>query len=531
MSRPSSTNSRRAGRTGRQEPRFLHSPRRAKFNHAEDCAFLSSGYGLAPDPWQKTVLEAWLGERADGKWAAGRWGVAVPRQNGKNGILEMVELYLMVALGMRVLHTAHEVKTARKAFLRLRGFFTNDLRWPELAALVRETRMTNGQEAIILHGPECKAPKRGEVFCSCKPGEGGSIEFVARSRGSARGYTVDVLVCDEAQELTDEQLEALLPTISSAPSGNPAQIYTGTPPPPTSPGTVFPRMRAAGVTGKDKRLAWVEWSVPEVGNVRDRDRWADTNPALGLRLQESVIEDEVEQLTQAGFARERLGWWADVNTAKVSRLISADSWEATTVEQPPPEGDRCLAVAFSFDGARQAVATAVRHSGDAIYAELTDEQTGDASSGIGKIVDWLMADSDGAPRWKRVARICVAGGGEAATLLSRLEDAGVYPSMLHKMSTADVLAANARTLDAIRERRFTHPVRPGDALSESVAVSDQRQRAGGWSWQATSLRGDSLPIEVVCMATWGAETAEDKAPIESVRKIGRTAGRRRVGRR
>ena len=36
---------------------------------------------------------------------------------------------------------------------------------------------------------------------------GGAIEFIARSRGSGRGFTVDDLVCDEAQELTDEQLD------------------------------------------------------------------------------------------------------------------------------------------------------------------------------------------------------------------------------------------------------------------------------------------------------------------------------------
>jgi hypothetical protein len=61
-------------------------------------------------------------------------------------------------------------------------------------------------------------------------GNGGSIEFIARSSGSGRGFTVDVLVCDEDQDLTDEELAALLPTISAAPSGNPMVILTGTPP-------------------------------------------------------------------------------------------------------------------------------------------------------------------------------------------------------------------------------------------------------------------------------------------------------------
>src|SRR5699024_2876901 len=134
-------------------------------------------------------------------------------------------------------------KTARKAFLRLKSFFETERRWPELAALVAPggIRRTNGQEAILL-------------------ANGASIEFVARSRGSGRGFTVDDLVLDEAQELTDEQLEALLPTISAAPSGDPQIVMLGTPPPPNADGAPFRRMRTAGVDGNDKRLSWHEWS-------------------------------------------------------------------------------------------------------------------------------------------------------------------------------------------------------------------------------------------------------------------------------
>ena len=107
------------------------------------------------------------------------------------------------------LHTAHEVKTARKAFLRLAGFFESARQWPELAALVSEVRRTNGQEAIVLTN-------------------GGSVEFIARSKGSGRGFTVDDLVCDEAQELGTEAYAALKPTISAAPSGDPQTclLYT-----------------------------------------------------------------------------------------------------------------------------------------------------------------------------------------------------------------------------------------------------------------------------------------------------------------
>ncbi|MBM4517707.1 hypothetical protein GS432_21680 [Rhodococcus hoagii] len=131
-------------------------------------------------------------------------------------MLEVRELFGMVGLGERILHTAHEVKTARKAFKRLQHFFGSekndpDAKFPELNALVEEIRSTNGQEAIVLKN-------------------GGSIEFVARSKGSARGFTIDVVVMDEAQELADETLDALMPTTRAAPLKNRQLIFTGTPP-------------------------------------------------------------------------------------------------------------------------------------------------------------------------------------------------------------------------------------------------------------------------------------------------------------
>src|SRR5688572_20060897 len=99
---------------GGQSPRVEAGPERAD-SHADDAAFFASAYGLTPDPWQMRVLAAWLGETTGGRWSAPRAGLAVPRQNGKNALLEVRELYGMVALGEKFLHTAHEVKTARKA--------------------------------------------------------------------------------------------------------------------------------------------------------------------------------------------------------------------------------------------------------------------------------------------------------------------------------------------------------------------------------------------------------------------------------
>ena len=99
----------------RSKPRVRRAPRSTS-NDVDDAVFLASEYGLKPDDWQEDVLESWLGRRRDGRWSASTCGLAVPRQNGKNGAIEIRELFGMVGLGERILHTAHEVKTARKAF-------------------------------------------------------------------------------------------------------------------------------------------------------------------------------------------------------------------------------------------------------------------------------------------------------------------------------------------------------------------------------------------------------------------------------
>ena len=95
------------------------------------------------------------------------------------------------------------------------------------------------------------------------------------------------------EELTDEQMEAIQPAISSAPSGNPLTIYTGTPPPPTSPGTAFARRRRNAQRDKPpKNLCWFEWAATEIGDVHDQQRWYQYNPSLGTRLLKRVVVSE-----------------------------------------------------------------------------------------------------------------------------------------------------------------------------------------------------------------------------------------------
>jgi hypothetical protein len=458
---------------GVQTPRVASVPP-ARWTEADDAAFLASSYGLTPDEWQFTVLQGWLGRRVSGRWAAARCGLSVPRQNGKNGVLEVAELYKMVALGRAILHTAHEVKTARKAFLRLASFFENDRDHPELAGMCREVRRTNGQEAIVLTN-------------------GGSCEFIARSKGSGRGYTVDDLVCDEAQELSEDALAALLPTVSAAPSGDPQITFTGTPPSPSMDGAVWTRIRRAGVSGKDRRLCWHEWSVEVPGNLDDRSRWAATNPGLGIRLNPETVADERAAMTNETFGRERLGHWPRAGHLAV---VDPDAWTAAATTAPPTGGPVAFGLDMNPDRTWLSIAAATRDDAT-VHVEVVKHRP--VSDGTDWAVQWLAA------RWPSTVAVVVDGQSPARSLLPDLAEAKVRVTVT---GAADMASACGQFYDRVTATppRLTHFDQPVLTRALSAATKRTIGDGGGWGW-ARRGTDDVSPLVAATLAMHGVMTS------------------------
>lgn len=116
----------------------------ASTDDGSDCAALAGAYGLTLDDWQRGVVTDWLRTDAAHHLLATDAVVVLPRQNGKNAVVEATELFKTAVQGRRVLHTAHEVKTARRHFLRMQDYFDNDS-YPELKAAVKTIRQTKGR--------------------------------------------------------------------------------------------------------------------------------------------------------------------------------------------------------------------------------------------------------------------------------------------------------------------------------------------------------------------------------------------------
>lgn len=445
---------------------------------------------MSPDPWQQIVLDDWLAERG-GRWSSLTCGLSMPRQNGKNAVVEMREIFGIVGRGEKVLHTAHEVKTARKAFKRLLYFFGTKrddpgAQFPELNALVADVRNVNGQEAVYLKN-------------------GGSVEVVARSKNSARGFTVDVLVMDEAQEMSDDDLEALMPTTSAAPLGNPQWIFTGTPPGPAAQGEIFTRVRDEALGGKSLRLAWHEWSAEPGVDLDDRDAWRMVNPALiNGRLQFEVIEGERARFSDEGFGRERLGLWA---SATASRVIPAQSWDLAGDDRSVAVDRFALGVEVGKDQESASVVLAGQRPDGAWHVELDDQRQG--AAWLPTYIEALVLAN---PKIRAV--VCDVGGPVAALCEQRAGGWWLKGSKVRvtPMTVKDLAAACSQFLVGIVDGSVRHTRQPQVGVAASVATKRALQDSGMWVWSRRSVTSDITPVQAATLALWGAQTSTARRP-------------------
>lgn len=466
-------------RTGSQEPRILIEPQRASTD-GDDAVWLAEACGLKLDEWQRLVVVSWLGRDEADKWASISCGLSVPRQNGKNAILEAVEIYCLAVLGEKILHTAHRVDTARKSFLRLVKYFEGPAANPDLAEMVTCIRKTNGQESITLSN-------------------GGSIEFSSRVNGGARGSTYDRVIFDEAQELTDDQMEAIMSTMAASPSGNRQLLFTGTPPSPVSPGTVFRGKRDTALEGNDKRCSWHEWSVAEIGDVADKERWYQTNPGMGIRLDEDFTEAELNTLSKEGFARERLGWWSDDEGGNPA--LSKTKWEECYTPNPSKPSDRdkiAYGVKFAPDGRGFAISAAVKSPDGTVLIECIE--AGELAKGVGPIADFCIARSN------KCALLVIDGKSNTAALERKLLDGG-FPKRAYRIaSPSDVCAAASMLKDALDEGAVAHAGQPG--LTDSAVAAQKRDIGKDGGWGFGDGKRPCAPIESASLAHWGVRTTK-----------------------
>lgn len=463
---------------GSQEPRIKVEPQRTETD-GNDAALLMREYGYQLDEWQQSVLDCWLG-KYEGTYNVTSAGLALPRQNGKNVCLEAREFFGLVVNGERILHTAHQVRTSKKSFRRLAAMFT-DKKHPEIIDEVKQIRFTNGEECIELNN-------------------GGVIEFSARSRQAARGFDgISLVVYDEAQELTDDQVEAITATLSASSTGTRQIIYTGTPPYPGCPGEVFKRRRNVCIDDPGKHDSWHEWSVSgdKISdiNIEDVSLWYMSNPALGIRLTEDFTFEEMRSMSPDGFARERLGWWQPAIQHEFDYAIPVDVWDACKSKDPKPNGKTAYGIKFSADGAMVALCGCVIDENERARIALIEYKP--TGYGLQWLADWLNQ------RYKVACCVVIDGRNGVDVLVDKIANVWKMKGSVIRPTTNNVIASVGMLMDCLNERTITWYAEQ-EQLKESAITSVKRKIAGGWGFGGDN----SIPIEACALALWGCKTSK-----------------------
>ena len=304
---------------------------------------------------------------------------------------------------------------------------------------------------------------------------------------------------DEAQELTDDQVEAIMATLAASATGTRQIIYTGTPPYPGCPGTVFRRRRTACLRAPGASDAWHEWSAEgedvEKIPVDDPELWYQTNPALGLHLTEHFTGEELRSMSRDGFARERLGWWSPVLTEQTDYAINKAAWGRCASELGKPEGKTAYGVKFSADGTAVCLCGAVIPQDGPARISLIDMQP--CGRGIKWLADWLIA------RYERASCVVIDGRNGVDVLVDRITDRWKAKDAVIRASTKNVIASVSMLTEMVNEGSLTW-YKPQEALNESAISATKRAFGGGYGFGGDN----SLPIEACALALWGAKTSK-----------------------
>ena len=465
-------------RQGGQEPTF---ERIGAYDHTGGPAVVEmfEAYGRRYYGSQKLEMEVFFARNASGEFVAKSIGITKPRQNGKSFAVRDYSIWMAAVEGKSVLYSAHHGRTVRKMFKEICDFIEShdDFR-DELDYIYK----AGGYEGIYLLNDAC-------------------VEFQTRTDSGGRGGTYQIVVFDEAQELTNAQQDAILPTVSAAGEidegeSDPQVIYIGTVPGPECNGTVFREMHDKVHNGESDTW-WLEWgatgdSLDDV-DIDDVDLWYACNPAMGRRMSETTVRDEHDTMSRDGFARERLGWWSPT-AGLPDYVISAPKWDALSTETPPADGKRAYGVRFSPDGSEAFLAAALLSDDGTVHTEMVRRES--MSNGTSWLAEFIA---------ERVneASVCVIDGKSGVQgLVDRL---GRMPKgYVHVCSAADATSAAATLADCVNEKTLTWYAPQAD-LRDSAVKSIRRSIGNGGSW---GFGGENPePITAAALAVWGVKTA------------------------
>ncbi|WP_162178493.1 hypothetical protein [Mycetocola saprophilus] len=481
---------------GSQRPRLESRPKSAG-SHGERVLKFAELCGLTLDEWQAYVVGALFDVDANQAWAAAEFGLLVSRQNGKGEILvayDLAHLFLFPRTDNRrktILHTAHEVKTAIDGFQRLAGVIESV---PKLMARVDNIYTANGQEGVVLK----KRP--GQL-------QGDRCRFIARTKKSGRGFAADVVVYDEAQELSLQASNALRYTQSQI--DNPQGLYTGTVPEDgENDAEVWEGLRDRGRRGDGKRTGWMEWSpegsedpdIADAIDLSDHAAWIDSNPSMGWRMPVASVQEQYEgskDVDPEGFKRERLSIWPNRRAAVAAKLseLDLDAWSHQASDDAAVAGDGVvLTLALGRGGGYGTIGAAVRVDSDQIAVEHLWTEKG--TRWIAEKLKTYKAEYGNA--------LVVLDPKNSAAVIGSLDAAGIK---YLAMNLDEIAAAHAIFIEHVNAGLVPH--RPQEEVAKSLQFATTRNLGrAGQTWEQSDPTKPITQAQAVTWALWGVLKSE-----------------------
>lgn len=409
--------------------------------------------------WQELLTYDILAINEDGLWIHTKVGYSVPRRNGKNEVVAIREMFGLVKLKERILHTAHRTTTSHGA-------------WERLCKLLSEAHVE--YESTKQYGLETIRVK-----------DGGEIHFRTRSSKGGLGEGFDLLIIDEAQEYTIDQESALKYVVSD--SSNPQTIFCGTPPTPVSAGTVFTDLRKQALAGETVNAMWAEWGVEVMSDVYDKELWYEVNPSMGSILNERKVMDEITT-DHVDFNIQRLGLWIKYNQKSA---ISKAEWEALSCDTLPKlRGKLFIGIKFGVDGTNVAVTIAVKTTKGKVFLEAYDCRP--IRTGNAWIVNFLsQADTE---------KVVVDGAGNQDILAAAMKKAKLKKPLLPTVK--EVITAHAMFEQGLEQELICHKNQP--SLTQSVSNCERRNigTSGGFGYKSLRDDIDVVLLESAVLAYW-----------------------------
>jgi hypothetical protein len=426
-------------------------------------------------PWQRHVADVALEIDEDGRFCYQLVVCTVPRQSGKTSLFGLVlDHRALLVPRCRAWYTMQTQKDAV-------DWLTNE-HWPLLAPFADAARLRRmaGSEDI-----------RWNV-------SGGMIRPFPPNPTGLHGKVADIVVIDECwafDQMKGNQLDqAVVPTMATRPNAQTWKLSTaGDAAALWWLGTVEAG-RAAALSGKDRGVAFFEWSCPDELDPTDPASWPLYHPAYGRTIGEASMHAALAMLGPDDFARAYGNRWVSM----VDRVIPAPAWrDAADPEAPMPQrGAVALGFDVALDRSEGAIAAAWRTEDGVAHLEVAD-----CRPGVGWIPERALELVE---RWAPLAFAYDAAGPaiDVADVLSR------HGVALEGLKGREYAAACQGLLELICGAPPAVRIRPHRALDAAAASAARRNVADAWAWGRRQSATSIATLTAATVALW----AYDHAP-------------------